>query len=829
MIYAYILQVMIKPFHLSFIKDKTCKWMKLKYCISLFGTFCFLLFSSHPLLAQYTVKGKVVDALDRSPLVGAHVFLYLSEDSLKNAITTSVDGTFSFSNLRKHPYLIKFSFVGYQGIEKNFTIQNSNVDIGTMAMYIKENPIGEVTITENIKTATLLGDTLQFNADAYKTMPDASASDLAEKLPGVIIENNKIQAQGEDVKQVLVDGKPFFGYDPATALNTLPAEIVEKIQIFDQESDQAEFTGFSTGETRKTMNIITRARMQNGSFGKITGGYGYDNKYMAYGNYNIFKGDQRISLIAQFNNINQQNFAFEDLLGVMAGGGRRAGGAGRNRGSGGGNRGAGDGGMTNGASINDFMVPSQGGITSTYAAGINYSDKLGEKMEVSSSYFFNASDNTSKELVFREYLLSADSGQIYNEQNTSNSRNINHRLNGKIEYMINENNSILYRPRLTIQQNNGGAAFIGKSLLDEVLLNDIDNSIQSELEALSLSNTLLYRHKFAKPGRTLSINLGYDLSQNNGDKFLLNTTQFFVPATEAEILDQNSVLQSSGWNANSSIAYTEPAGENGLMQFNYRIGYREGQSDQTTNNFDRVTERYILFDTLLSNVFENDYLTHRAGYSIQYRKGNLMANAGVDYQHAALQNLQIFPEEFTLENHYNNLLFNSMIRIGKSQMNSLNIRYSASTDNPSLAQLQEVIDNSDPLQLRTGNSQLDQSNIHRVFIRYSAVEPEKSRVFFAMVGGEVRQNYIGHQTIYARNDVLLENGYLLNKGVQLTRPVNLDGYASLNSFITYGVPLQKLKMNVNFNASGRYSRNPALIDNNINFSNSISGKSWTHS
>lgn len=785
-------------------------------CLLIICTFILLL---QPAFSQYSIKGTLTDSVEGKPLIGAHVFLFQNEDSLEHVTISSKDGSFIFTNLSSDVYRLKFSFVGHETMEKECAIQDKDIDLGTITLPYKENPIEEVEVVDNVKSATLIGDTLQFNADAYKTMPDASATDLAKKLPGVVIENNKVQAQGEDVNEVLVDGRPFFGYDPSTALNTLPAEVVDKIQIFDKESDQAEFTGFSSGETSKTMNIITRARMRNGSFGKFTAGYGLDNKYMVNGNYNIFNGSQRISFIAQSNNINQQNFAFEDLLGVVAGGARRSGmlGGGDRRGGG---RGFGVGGR---GSVSDFMVPGQGGITTTHAAGVNYSDRWGEKLEVSGSYFFNLSDNTSEERVYREYLLAADSGQIYEELGTSDSKNINHRFSGKLEYTINDNNSILYRPRITFQQNDGNSAFLGQTSLNEMLINDIDNTSRSELEAMSVSNNLLYRHKFSARGRTFSINLGNSWSQNHGNKYLMNTTRFFTPVDEFDMLDQNSLLETDSWSVNSNMVYTEPAGENGLLQLNYSLGYMENRSDQETNNFNQETNSYILFDTLLSNTFDNNYLTHRLGSSMQYRKGLFMVNAGISYQHASMQNSQLFPVEFDFEKNYNNLLFNGMLRFGKSRMNSFSLRYNSSTDNPSISQLQDVIDNSDPLQLRTGNPDIDQSRVHRVFMRYSAIKPEKSRVFFIMLGTELRQDYIGNQTLYARKDMELDNGYILKEGTQLTRPVNLDGYANLRSFITYGIPVTKLKLNLNFNLSVSYSRRPGLVNEDTNYSNTWMG------
>ena len=182
-------------------------------------------------------------------------------------------------------------------------------------LILKEGAVelDQVEVKEKIPLATQNGDTTDYNSSAYKVLPDANAEDLIRKMPGVVIENGKVQAQGEDVKEVLVDGKPFFGNDPNAALKNLPAEIISKIQIFDQKSDQANFTGFDDGETSKVINIITKVDMRNGQFGKAYAGYGLENKYQVGGSTNFFDGDRRISLIGQTNNINNNEVIIKCL------------------------------------------------------------------------------------------------------------------------------------------------------------------------------------------------------------------------------------------------------------------------------------------------------------------------------------------------------------------------------------------------------------------------------------------------------------------------------------------------------------------------------------
>ena len=206
-------------------------------------------------------------------------------------------------------------------------------NIPDMILLNKEESMSAV----EIKTQAVLvkGDTTEINANNFKVNPDATAEDLVGKMPGVSSSNGQIQAQGETVKKVLVDGKPFFGEDPNAALKNLPAEVVGKIQIYDAKSDQSLFSGIDDGNTTKTMNIITKSQFRNGLFGRGFAGIGQSiegtgdqTKYKGGITINSFKGIRRLTFLSQINNINEQNFSFEDLMGSTGGAGNRGGGMG---------------------------------------------------------------------------------------------------------------------------------------------------------------------------------------------------------------------------------------------------------------------------------------------------------------------------------------------------------------------------------------------------------------------------------------------------------------------------------------------------------------------
>src|SRR5690606_10182788 len=319
---------------------------------------------------------------------------------------------------------------------KTVQVGSQAVSLGKISMKEDTKVLSEFSVEGKIPLAVQKNDTTEYNADAYKVNTNANAQDLIEKMPGVVIEDGKVQAHGEDVKKIYVDGKPFFGDDPNLALKNLPAEVIEKIQIFDKASDQAQFTGFDDGNQQKAINIITKPDKKGGVFGRVYGSLGTDYRYSVGANINIFDGDRKISILGMSNNVNQQNFSSEDLVGVSS-----SGGGGR-----GGGRGGMGGGMMGGGGANNFLTGQQNGIAQTHGFGINFTDVWGKakKVTFSGSYFFNNSTVNKEETSRREYFLEGDSTQYYNSVTSSRTQNYNHRLNARIEYKIDDNNQLIF-------------------------------------------------------------------------------------------------------------------------------------------------------------------------------------------------------------------------------------------------------------------------------------------------------------------------------------------------------------------------------------------------
>src|SRR5690606_32450798 len=447
--------------------------------------------------------------------------------------------------------LLRISYIGYEDYQKSLKIIDANLNVGILKMStLKTTVLKEVQIVEKVQAVIQNDDTTQFNANAFKVNADASTEDLLRKMPGMDFSSGKPQTQGEQIAKVLVDGKPFFGDDVTSSLKNLPAEVVDKIQVYDEQSEQSQFTGFDDGNTSKTINIITKPNKRQGVFGRLYAGYGYDDKYSAGGNLNYFEGDRRISLVGMSNNVNQQNFASEDLLGVSSGGSR-----------------GGRGGRRGGQSA--FENDQQGGIATTNAIGLNYSDKWGEKIEVTGSYFFNNSHVHSEELTQRNYVLPSQAGQTYQDSSLTNTDNTNHRINMRLNYQIDSNNSILFIPRLSFQNNSSASVMNGLTLQNGTdVLNRTVNDFLSDRKGYNLSSMLLYRHKFAKPGRTLSFWTRGGMDNNEGDSKLFAISDL---ETAIDTLDQQSTQRSNGWNVYTNLNYTEPLSKKSFIQVQYGI------------------------------------------------------------------------------------------------------------------------------------------------------------------------------------------------------------------------------------------------------------------
>lgn len=774
--------------------------MRLIYIIT------FVLFSSFSAYSQFGIRGKLVDSQEKVGIIGAAVRLSSVQDTTKSVgIFTDIDGVFQFKNLDKGVYNLQITYIGYQTIRQRLTVQKDE-NMGDLFFQAENKLLNEVIVQGRQVRAEQKGDTIQYNADAYKVNKDASAEDLLTKIPGITTQNGRVEAQGEAVRRVTVDGQEYFGDDAAAALKNLPAEIIAKVEVFDRLSDQAQFSGVNDGNTEKSINIVTKSGKNNGQFGKFYGGFGTNDRFAGGGNVNYFKKTRRISVIGLSNNVNIQNFANEDILEAMGGGNQM----GQRFRGGGGN--------------NDFFVSPSNGITRTHALGINYSDVIGKKLKYSTSIFLNDTKNTVETTVSRLLLLPNQTNQLYEEESNRERLNSNTRINARIEYSPNRKNQIILTPRISLQSNGSSTELLGANTLQSTFLSQLSSQQINESNGNSINGSILYNHRFEKAGRTISLNTTLSNSLNQSNALLISENIFANSANNRDIdQETRSVIDRNG--LSTRLEYNEPLSKQSQLQLGYEKSWSFTDSDRKTFDKEQLEALYTKLNIPLSNEFMSDYNVDKGSISYRYNKGRtLNANVSLAAQKATLTGDQTFPFAFDVNREFLNLLPNAFVRYAITPQKNIRFFYRTSANAPSITQLQSVINNSNPLQLRTGNPELDQEYGHNGSFRYSSSNLKKGTNFYANVGSQITLNNITNTTIIARNDTVI-NGVILNKGSQLTLPINYGKSWRVNSFVTYGFPLTAIKSNLNVNGGISYTNTPGLTNGleNIAENTSLNG------
>ena len=757
-----------------------------------------------------SISGRIIDAETNLAIPGGTISLKSIADTNQSFTTYSdAAGKYQFDQLRPDSFRLSISSIGYETLTRSVRVDSANVDMGNVSIPRSSKELTGVTVTASAAPATQKGDTVQFSANQFKVARDADAEALIRKMPGITVENGTVTAQGEQVRRVTIDGREFFGDDATAAMRNLPAEIIDKIQVFDRLSDQAQFTGVDDGNAQREINIVTKASMRNGQFGRIYAGYGTDSRYSTGGNMTFFNGTRRISIVGQANNINQQNFASQDLLGATSnprqGGGQRGGGGGGNFRGGGGN--------------NNFLVGQQNGISKTNAIGINFSDLWGKKVEVTGSYFFNNNDNTNNQLVNRELFITSDSSNFYDEQSLSNNNNYNHRFNMRIEYKIDSFNTIIFTPRVRLQKRESFANSMADLRDGARLLSQIKSNENTSSNAYNLEGELLWRHAFPKKGRTISFNVESEFDKDDRATYLESINRYFLNGGETDSLLQFTDEKSNGYQLEGNIAYTEPVGSKGQLQFNYRPSFEDNSADQRTFQYDSDANKYSIFDDALSNKLDNTYTRHNTGASYRIGDRDNSFSIGADYQYGILKGEQVFPQVTSVKRTFSNVLPNIRFQQKFSPKSNLRIFYRTRTNVPSVRQLQNVVNIRNILFPSTGNPDLNQDYTHNLITRYSYTNTAKKTSFFANIYLQNTQDYITNASFLLASDSVLSENVTLRKGARLTKPVNLDGYWNGRSFFTFSFPLAFIKSNLNLNAGASYARTPGLIENQTNISN----------
>ncbi len=729
-------------------------------------------------------------------------------------------------------YRLLITFGGYQSVNRIFAITKDKpiIDFGVIYMERKSTTLQEVIVER--PPITVKKDTVEYNASSFKTKPNEDVEGLLKKLPGVQVDRDgTVKSQGETVQKVYVDGKEFFGTDPKLATKNLTADMVESVQVFDDMSDQAKFTKIDDGSRQKAMNIKLKKDKKNGYFGKINLGAGTDNRYDNNLSFNRFKGNRQLSLIGAVNNTNKQGFSFSDIISTMGGFGNGGPGGGFGGGPGGG--GPGGGGPGGGLGGVGQMVATRGGIaglgfggssngiTSSISGGLNYRDSWSNKIDVSGSYFISHTKNTSVQNIFRQTFFPNDSTTNSNDDKVSENQNTSHRFNLRFEYRIDSMNSILYTPSFTVQHSDGfsndtSTVFsVKRAQQYRALAGNTYNS--NDRDGISLNNNLLYRRRLNKTGRTFTLGFSNNYNHSTGNGLNISPQVLFTPNgdTLSKYLSQH-YESSQKTNSNNNVvsaSYTEPVGKNKLIELNYAYSNNQNNSDKRTNNFDTLSGKYEKPNPLQTNYFTNSFIAHRVGGNFRVQKKKYNYQLGGSVQFASLES-HVFnngsSKDSVITRNYVNFNPNASFNYTPKPGQNLRLNYRGRTNQPSTSQLQNVQDVSNPQNIRTGNPDLKQEFIHNLNMGYNRFVLANFQFIAFNVNASLTQNKIANSID------------TLSRGVQLTRPVNLNGAYNASLFFTYGKTMKKLKGgNINATTFIIYNKDVSLLYKQRNYTNGL--------
>jgi len=754
------------------------------------------------LLAQKNgaVKGLAFDTISKQPVSAATITVLERKDSSLVTFTmTGNDGRFELKGLANGDYRLLITHVNYHNSNKYFSISDArnHADMGNLIMNDKAKVLEEVVLANEAPPVTLINDTIQYNAGSFKTQPNASVEQLLKKLPGVKVEKDgTIKAQGETVSRVLVDGKEFFGNDPKIATKNLPADAVDKVQVYDKQSDQAQLTGFEDGNYEKTINLKLKKDKKKGLFGKVNAGAGNKERYEGKFNVNSFKGARQFSAIGMGNNTNAEGFSFMDILNFTGEMARMQRGGGGNININISSQDAAAMGMNNGN--------RNSGINTAWGGGLNYNNIIGTKLDFQSNYFYNRYNPNTESHIQRQYILPDTS--YYNANTYSDNLNNTHRLNLNMLYQLDSMNSIRITPSFSYQKTSNRSQSDYQTIVEQQeLINEGFSNNLSNSEGYNFRNDIIWRRKFARKGRTFSLSLQTSLNESEGDGSLSSVNSFYAPG--GSLLRKDTLNQQSTNNGNlrgytARAVYTEPLWKRSLLELSAGRSNSKSTSNRLTYDYNKNNGKHDQLNTLLSNDFENTYSYTNGGFRLRTQRKKYNYALGLTWQQAELEGKIISgTKDSVISKTFRNFLPNARFQYNFSRFRSLSLTYTTSTNQPTMTQLQPVPDISNPLNIRNGNPELKQEYNHMLQTGLTLVSPYKNKNLFLFMTMQATSNKI------VNYDSLNQQ-----TGVRKTKPVNVSGVYNLNTTISYSLPVRFLKGTIELSSGAGYNKGKQLTN-----------------
>lgn len=745
--------------------------------------FFIALFLSFQVNAQeFLLKGTVLDASSKQPMEASTIYAESIQDSTLITYTiTEQNGTFVLEGKTSQKEVnLFFSYNGYKPLMKKIALK-TNVDLGVIEMEEQAQELKGVQVVGERVPVTIKQDTLEFNADSFKTRPDATVEDVLKKLPGVEVDSDgKITVNGKEVSQVLVNGQVFFSNDPKVATKSLPKEIISKIQIMDTKTKTQEFTGEAGDGETKTINLTIKEDKNNGYLGRLAAGYGSDDRYQANGLLNYFNGQERISVIAGSNNINNSGFSFDEIYDMV--GNTRGGVSFSDSGS---------------FRVGDLSFGFGQGITTASNLGASYANQQKDKFEVNGNYFYSYSDSFNDEKTSRENILPDSRFFTDTETNFTGSTNSN-QGSANLEFDIDKTLRISVNPSFNVNRTN--SVNNRNTISSDEEGNTINNNSALTLEdgfQRRFSNELTLFKKLDTLGRYVRLSFSNDNRINNNLRNFNSIRNTFGDNPSEDRLDQQTSTDIDNDTYTAEITYRQPLAKELFLDFGYEYGNNQQNNTRSVFDFNNGLGAYSDFNQLQSSDFRFSNIQQTPSLSIRHNNKKFRFGVTLNYKLTNLEN-QDDLQNTSFQKSYNNMLFSANANYALGENKRLSLWSNSRLNVPTVNQLQPIPNVNDPLNIILGNPNLSPSVVNQTYLNYNDYNWKERTGLYVYIGANVENDRVS--PITTTNEDLLRT----------TTYTNVSGNYNLDGGFSYSKQIKKdstYTLKYNFNPFMGYRKN----------------------
>lgn len=800
--------------------------------VNRFLTLLILCMCSFVAMAQkVTVSGVVMDGSLNEPMTGASVVLLQPKDSAQSAgISTDLEGRFKLPAVKAGNYIMRISYMGFQTYYRNIVLpkNNKSINLGTITLQENSKMMKEAEVTARVAQVEMKADTFVFNADAYRMPEGSMLEELVKKLPGAEIDDEgNIKINGKSVSKIMVDGKEYFQNDTKMALKNLPSKLIKKLKSYDKKSDYSRITGIDDGEEETVLDLSVKKGMKDGWVGNFDAAYGTEDRYSGKANVNRFMDNSYLSVIGSRNNVN-------DFGGRWGGGG------------------------------SGITTSTMGGATFAWENGKpEYTAGL---LKLGGNVRYSSRDSESETRTNSEMFLPTGASQFSNSKNlgTNWSQSVN--ANFQIEWFPDSMTNILFRPNFSHSDgnsfSNNRSVTFNKNPFEAGLTEPVEEyKKMTDTEGIRVNGnerlnsgdnysnnvdaSLQVNRRLGVPGRNITLNVDGAYSESDNKSYSRSMVRYYQRTSDELNADyQNTMSPSKNYSVQGRFSYTEPILKGTVLQLSYQAQYRFQDTNRDMSIYDKleealkdkdltdVTAADLYYGTYKGMSFESygidltqlvpdaensQYATYREfnqSVNLMFRHNSKLEN-GQEFNFNAGVNWQ--PQRTDMEyekrgryidttRHIQNWAPRLNFRWKISNTSQLRVRYNGRMSQPSMTNLIEVMDNSNPLRISTGNAGLKSSWNDNFNVDYNNYITEKQMGWYAGFRGDKTRRSISNATIYDTES-----------GVNYSRPMNIDGAWSVRTWMGFNTALDKEKhFNLNWSQSINHANNVGYISSKLN-------------